>query len=267
VRCENVTVQKVTIVNPADSPNTDGINPDSCRYVHISDCHIDVGDDCITLKSGIETEAEDKRGPTENVTITNCTMAHGHGGVVLGSEMSGDVRNVVISNCVFIGTDRGIRIKTRRGRGGVIEDVRVSNIVMRDVLVPFTVNLYYHFLAKGNAVVADRSARPVDAGTPRVRRIRFGDITADDAHYAAAFLYGLPESPIEDVTFRDVAIRMSEDARSGMAEDLDDLEPMSRAGFIARNVRGLRLDGVEVRGQAGAAFIFENVEQRPAARA
>jgi hypothetical protein len=138
---------------------------------------------------------------------------------------------------------------------------------MRDVLVPFTVNLYYHFLAKGNAVVADRSARPVDAGTPRVRRIRFGDITADDAHYAAAFLYGLPESPIEDVTFRDVAIRMSEDARSGMAEDLDDLEPMSRAGFIARNVRGLRLDGVEVRGQAGEPFIFDNVEQRPAARA
>jgi len=267
VRCENVTVQKVTIVNPADSPNTDGINPDSCRYVHISDCHIDVGDDCITLKSGIETEAADKRGPTENVTIANCTMAHGHGGVVLGSEMSGDVRNVVISNCVFIGTDRGIRIKTRRGRGGVVEDVRVSNIVMRDVLVPFTVNLYYHFLAKGNAVVADRSARPVDAGTPRVRRIRFGDITADDAHYAAAFLYGLPESPIEDVTFRDVAIRMSEDARSGMAEDLDDLEPMSRAGFIARNVRGLRLDGVEVRGQAGEPFIFENVEQRREARA
>jgi len=267
VRCENVTVQKVTIINPADSPNTDGINPDSCRYVHISDCHIDVGDDCITLKSGIETEAADKRGPTENVTITNCTMAHGHGGLVLGSEMSGDVRNVVISNCVFIGTDRGIRIKTRRGRGGVVEDVRVSNIVMREVLVPFTVNLYYHFLAKGNAVVADRSARPVDAGTPRVRRIRFGDITADHAHYAAAFLYGLPESPIEDVTFRDVAIRMSEDARSGMAEDLDDLEPMSRAGFIARNVRGLRLDAVEVRGQAGEAFIFENVEQRPAARA
>jgi polygalacturonase len=99
VRCENVTVHRVTIKNPADSPNTDGINPDSCRYVHISDCHIDVGDDCITIKSGIETEAEDKRGPCENITITNCTMAHGHGGVVLGSEMSGDVRSVVISNC------------------------------------------------------------------------------------------------------------------------------------------------------------------------
>jgi polygalacturonase len=252
VRCENVTVHKVTIVNPADSPNTDGINPDSCRYVHISDCHIDVGDDCITLKSGNELERPDKRGPCENITITNCTMAHGHGGVVLGSEMSGDVRNVVISNCVFTATERGIRMKTRRGRGGVIEDVRVSNIVMRDVLVPFTVNLYYH-------VAADPVARPVDAGTPRVRGIHFGEITAEDAHYAAAFLYGLPESPIEDVTFRDVAIRMSPNAGAGLAEHLDDLEPMSRAGFIARNVKGLHLQGVEISGQAGEAFDLRDV--------
>ncbi len=259
VRCTNVTVTKVTIRNPADSPNTDGINPDSCRYVHISDCHIDVGDDCITLKSGIETEAADKRGPTENVTITNCTMAHGHGGVVIGSEMSGDVRNVVISNCVFIGTDRGIRIKTRRGRGGVIEDVRVSNIVMRDVLVPFTVNLYYHFLRKGDPVVADKGSRPVDAGTPRVRSIRFGEITAQDAHYAAAYLYGLPEAPIEDISFRDVAIRMSPAAREGVPEHLDDERSMRGAGFIARNVRGLRLDGVEVSGQAGDEFVLQDV--------
>jgi polygalacturonase len=259
VRCENVTVTKVTIVNPGDSPNTDGINPDSCRYVRISDCHIDVGDDCITLKSGIETETPEKRGPCENITITNCTMAHGHGGVVLGSEMSGDVRNVAISNCVFIGTDRGIRIKTRRGRGGVIEDIRVSNIVMRDVLVPFTVNLYYHFLAKGDPIVGDKGARPLDAGTPRVRRVRFSEINAVDAHVAAAFLYGLPEAPIEDIEFRDVAIRMAPEARSGMAEMLDDLEPMSRAGFIARNVRGLRLEGVDISGQLGEPFVLEGV--------
>ena len=259
VRCENVTVHRVTIVNPADSPNTDGINPDSCRYVHISDCHIDVGDDCITLKSGKETEAPDKRGPCENITITNCTMAHGHGGVVLGSEMSGDVRNVVISNCVFTETDRGIRIKTRRGRGGVIEDVRVSNIVMREVLVPFTVNLYYNALSIGDAVIADRRARPVDEGTPRVRRIHFGEITALDAHYAAAYLYGLPEMPIEDVTFRDVSITMSPNAREGVPESLDEERPMRRAGFIARNVRGLRLEDVEVRGQHGDPFVLTDV--------
>jgi polygalacturonase len=259
VRCTNVTVTKVTIRNPADSPNTDGINPDSCRYVHISDCHIDVGDDCITIKSGIETEAADKRGPCENITITNCTMAHGHGGVVIGSEMSGDVRNVVISNCVMTETECGIRIKTRRGRGGVIEDVRATNIVMREVLLPFTVNLFYNAYRKGDPVVTDKRPRPVDTGTPRVRRIRFGEITADDAEYAAAFLYGLPEMPIEDVSFRDVSITMSPNASEGAPRNFDDIAPMRRAGFIARNVRGLQLEGVEVSGQDGEKFVLQDV--------
>ncbi|HYR94614.1 MAG TPA: glycoside hydrolase family 28 protein [Methylomirabilota bacterium] len=259
VRCTNVTVTKVTIRNPADSPNTDGINPDSCRYVHISDCHIDVGDDCITIKSGIETEAADKRGPCENITITNCTMAHGHGGVVIGSEMSGDVRNVVISNCVMTETECGIRIKTRRGRGGVIEDVRASNIVMREVALPFTVNLFYNAYRKGDPVVTDKRARPIDPGTPRVRRIRFGEITAEDAQYAAAFLYGLPEMPIEDVSFRDVSIAMSPHATEGVPRNFDDLAPMRRAGFIAHNVRGLRLDGVDISGQAGERFVLQDV--------
>ncbi|HEV8469647.1 MAG TPA: glycoside hydrolase family 28 protein [Candidatus Limnocylindria bacterium] len=259
VRCENVTVTNVTIFNPADSPNTDGINPDSCRDVRISDCHIDVGDDCITLKSGIETEDPSKRGPCENIAIANCTMAHGHGGVVIGSETSGDVRNVVIANCIFTGTERGIRIKTRRGRGGVVEDVRATNIIMRDVLVPFTMNLYYNFLAKGDAVVADRGPRPVDDGTPRVRRIRFGEITARDAHYAAAFLWGLPEMPIEDVAFSDVTVVMSTDAREGIPEYADGLEPMRGAGFFARNMRGLRLDRVDISGQAGEPFLLRDV--------
>jgi polygalacturonase len=260
VRCENVTIHGVTIRNPADSPNTDGINPDSCRYVHISDCHIDVGDDCITLKSGRETEEPAKRAPLENVTITNCTMVHGHGGVVIGSEMSGDVRSVAISNCVFTGTEIGIRIKTRRGRGGVVEDIRVSNIVMRDVNVPFTMNLFYNVYAHGDTYVTDKSPRAVDDGTPRVRRIRFSDITAEDAHYAAAYLYGLPEMPIEDVSFRDVIVRMSRDARTGLPEHIDDERPMSRAGFIARNMRRLRLDGVDVSGQQGEAFLLSAVE-------
>lgn len=259
VRCENVTVDKVTIVNPADSPNTDGINPDSCRNVHISNCHVDVGDDCITIKSGIETELPDKRAPCENITVTNCTMVHGHGGVVIGSEMSGDVRQVVISNCVFVGTDRGIRMKSRRGRGGVIEDIRVTNVIMRDVLCPFTMNLYYNSRAKGNQDVADKRARPVDAGTPRLRRIHFSHITARDAHYAAAFLYGLPEMPIEDVSFSDVSISMSPNAQPGNPDMADDLDPLCRAGFFARNVRGLCLSGVDITGQSGEKLMLKDV--------
>lgn len=159
LRCENVTVDGITIVNPQDSPNTDGINPDSCHNVHIANCHIDVGDDCIAIKSGTEASDRSALQPCENITVTNCTMLHGHGGVVIGSEMSGSVRNVVISNCVFDGTDRGIRFKSRRGRGGVVEDVRVTNIIMRDVLCPVTVNLYYAVGVWGDPDVADRRPR------------------------------------------------------------------------------------------------------------
>ncbi|MBN2147744.1 MAG: glycoside hydrolase family 28 protein, partial [Anaerolineales bacterium] len=93
VHCQNVTIHAITIINPADSPNTDGINPDSCRLVHISDCYVSVGDDCITIKSGTEYERPDRYAPCRDITITNCTLERGHGGVVIGSEMSGGVKN------------------------------------------------------------------------------------------------------------------------------------------------------------------------------
>jgi len=261
VRCTNVTVDKVTIVNPPDSPNTDGINPDSCRNVHISNCHVDVGDDCVTIKSGVETEAPELRTPCENLTITNCTMVHGHGGVVIGSEMSGGVRNVVIANCVFVGTDRGIRLKSRRGRGGFVEDVRVTNVIMRDVLCPFTMNLFYHIGKKGDPDIADKNARPINDGTPRVRHVHLSHITARGAKIAAGFLYGLPEMPIEDVTLDDVSITMDRNAEAGYADMADDIPQQRAAGLFARNVRGLRLRDVEITNQIGEAFLLGDVGQ------
>ncbi len=256
VRCSNVTIDKVTIFNPQDSPNTDGINPDSCSNVHISNCHIDVGDDCIALKSGTEAEDSDKRAPCENVTITNCTMVHGHGGVVIGSEMSGGVRNVVVSNCVFEGTDRGIRLKSRRGRGGVVEDIRVTNVIMVDVLCPFAVNLYYACGAWGDKVVSDRQPHPVTAGTPCFRRIHLSHITARDAKLAAGFVFGLPEMPVENVSLSDVFVSMAPDAEPGYPEMADDMELMQGAGLVVRNVRGLRLQDVEIVGQQGPALLL-----------
>jgi polygalacturonase len=254
VHCQNVTIHAVTIINPANSPNTDGINPDSCRLVRISDCYVSVGDDCITIKSGTEYEHPDRYAPCRDITITNCTLERGHGGVVIGSEMSGGVKNVVISNCVFIGTDRGIRIKSRRGRGGTIEDIRVSNLIMDGVLCPFTMNLYYHIGERGNLNVSDKNPRSVNDGTPRLRRIHFSHITAREVKHAAGFLYGLAEMPLEDISFTDVSISISEQADSGYPEMADDIPSMSRAGFFIRNVRRIRLDHVEVTGQQGSAF-------------
>jgi len=254
VRCRNLTIHKVTVVNPGDSPNTDGINPDSCRDVRISDCSISVGDDCITLKSGTEAEDPALRVPCENITITNCTMANGHGGVVIGSEMSGDVRNVVITNCVFVGTDRGIRLKSRRGRGGVVEDVRASNIVMTDVLCPLTMNLYYGCGAWGDTTVSDKGARPVSEATPHFRHISLSNITARNTRLAAAFLYGLAEMPLEEITLSDVSVGMAPAAEPGFAEMADGIDEMRRAGIFARNIRGLRLHNVAVSGQLGPAL-------------
>lgn len=259
VRSRRVRVHGVSIRNPPESPTTDGINPDSCSDVIISDCHISVGDDCVTLKSGTEHEREGYRMPCEDIVITNCIMERGHGGVVIGSEMSGSVRNVAISNCVFKGTDRGLRIKTRRGRGGVVERVRASNIVMTDVLCPFTMNMRYHCGgAKGNSYVADREAQPVGPGTPVLRDIAYSNITVHGATLAAAYLDCLPESPAERISFSDISIAMVEGSAAADTpaepEMADNVAPEWRAGFMATQVRNLRLRNVRISGQRGEAF-------------
>ncbi|WP_066310489.1 glycoside hydrolase family 28 protein [Bacillus sp. FJAT-29814] len=257
--CEDVTIDGISIVNPADSPNTDGIDPESCQNIRISNCHIDVGDDCIAIKAGTEDTAE--RVPCENITITNCTMIHGHGGVVFGSEMSGDIRNVTVSNCVFEGTDRGIRFKSRRGRGGVIEDVRVTNIVMKSVICPFIANLYYYWGPRGNdKYVWDKNPYPITEETPAFRRIHFSNITAREVSAAAGFLYGLAERYVEDITFDRVSVHMADDAEPGLPAMMAELEPMKQRGFFCSNVRDIVFNQVTISNHEGPAFIVENGE-------
>jgi polygalacturonase len=227
VRCDGVAVRGVTIDNPDDSPNTDGIDPDSCRNVHISDCHINAGDDCIAIKSGRDRQGRRIGRATENVTITNCTMLHGHAGVAIGSEMSGSVRRVAVSNCVFQGTDRGIRIKSTRGRGGVVEDVRVSNIVMSDIKnEAITLNMFY----------TDAPAEPVSERTPRFRGIHISGVTA--AARQAGTLLGLPEARLEDVT-------------------LDDVDIAADTGLVLRDADQVLLRAVRIRTKSGPAITTE----------
>lgn len=256
VRCRNVRITGITIINPPDGPNTDGINPDSCSQVRISDCYVSVGDDCITIKSGVESERPEWLVPCTDITITNCVLERGHGGVVIGSEMSGGVRNVAISNCIFNGTDRGIRIKSRRGRGGAVEDVLVSNVFMTDVTCPIVMNLYYNCGgSEGDATVSDKGARPADQGTPVIRRIRLSDIVARRVKYAAAFVYGLREMPIEDVVFSNVSIALDPDTtEAGHADFADNLPSMNRAGLFMRNAKAVVLDRVTVEHAKGPAF-------------
>ena len=258
LRCENVSIRGLTVVNPSDSPNTDGIDPESCRNVRISDCHIDVGDDCVAVKAG--TEDADERVPCENVTITGCTMVHGHGGVVLGSEMSGDIRRVAITGCVFDGTDRGVRIKTRRGRGGSVEDVSITGLVMNDVLCPLVVNLMYFCGKDGRApIVSDPNPQPVTERTPHVRRIRMADIVVTNAKSAAACLCGLPEAPLEDISIVNTQIHLVE-AEPQVPVMNAVAKPVTCAGLRADYVRGLHMTDLRIVGARGETIELHDVE-------
>ncbi len=237
VYCDNVTVTGISIKNPDDSPNTDGINPDSCRNVHISDCHISVGDDCITIKSGRDADGRRVGRPCENITVTNCTMLDGHGGVVIGSEMSGGVRKVAISNCIFDGTERGIRIKTTRGRGGAVEDIRVSNIVMSNIRrSPFDLNMFYERVPP----------EPVSERTPVLRNMHFSGVIVKGAP-AAGYMLGLEEMPIENVTFTNISIDAEKgfSCTDGKSIAFHDVQIDTKKGpaLICENIAGLEIEG------------------------
>lgn len=199
VDCENVLIDGVSIVNPKLSPNTDGIDPESCRNVRISNCYISTGDDCIVIKSGYKYIADHPFGVCENITITNCVFGFGHGGVAIGSETAGGVRNVTASNCVCDGTVRGLYIKSARGRGNIIEDIRATNWTMRNLeQEPVILTLAYMGSDPNKAM-------PVDATTPTIRNVYFSNVTAHTAK-RAILIQGLAESPIQNVYFRDIVV-------------------------------------------------------------
>jgi polygalacturonase len=222
---ENITITGITIENPGDSPNTDGIDPSSCRNVHISDCHITVGDDCIVIKSGRDEDGREAGKPTENITITNCTMLKGHGGVVIGSEMSGGVKRISISNCVFEGTDIGIRIKTMRGRGGIVEDVRVSNVIMYDIVNEgILITLRYQ----------PTQPEPVSERTPAVRNVHLSNINIRNAQRPVA-IYGLEERTVSQLSFYDI-------------------RSFSKKGILLENTSGISFHDMEMEISEGSPF-------------
>jgi polygalacturonase len=237
--CDNITIDGVTVMNPI-SPNTDGINPESCSNVHISNCHISVGDDCITIKSGRDADGRQYADPCENITITNCTMLSGHGGVVIGSEMSGSVRKVTISNCVFDGTDRGIRLKSSRERGGIVEEIRVDNIVMKNIQrQAFTFDLYYDkSLPEG----------PVTEKTPCFRNIHISNITGTQVKQAGMIL-GINEMPIDNLTFNNINIEAETGFDISTAKNIEfhnvDISTTKGPSFTVKQASNLMFDNIK----------------------
>jgi polygalacturonase len=240
--CTGVVIRNATVLNDWWAQNGDGIDLDSCRDVLVSDCQVDVGDDAICLKSG-KDEAGRRRGvPTENVRVERCQVRHGHGGVVIGSEMSGGVRNVRVRDCTFHGTDIGLRFKTTRGRGGVVEDVVAENVVMHDIRnAAISLNTYY--------MVKSPAPEPVSERTPTFRQFTFRNITCHGADRPLE-LHGLPEMPVQQITIEHSTLAGTKAAMIAEAREvrLNEVEIVSSEspGLTCTNVSGLQTSGLRV---------------------
>jgi polygalacturonase len=259
VYCKNLEISGVTIINPPDAPNTDGIDIDSCAGVLVQDCTISVGDDGIALKSGSGSDGLRVNRPTRDVTVRNCTVSAGHGGIVIGSETAGGIQQVLTEGCRFIGTDRGIRIKSRRGRGGDMADMVFRNLVMEDNLCPLTINMYYRCGAsQEDNQLFSQTAGPLGPGTPSVRNIHISGIRASGCRASAGFVAGLPESPVENLTIEDSVFSTNE--QCGVSADESEMylgiPAVGVRSFRVLNARAPRFQDVQVIGPR-EPFIFQ----------
>jgi polygalacturonase len=209
---EHLTVRNVFVKNPWYAQNGDGIDVESCRNVLIENSVFDVGDDALCIKSGRDAEGRKRAKPTENVIIRGCTVYAAHGGFVIGSEMSGGARNIHVSNCTFIGTDIGLRFKTTRGRGGIVENIFIRDIYMKDI--PAEAILFdMYYMAKDPVALAGEKRelpkvefKPVDETTPQFRNFHISRVYCNGAE-KAIFVRGLPEMHVKDIVLENMVLQ------------------------------------------------------------
>lgn len=210
--CQHLTIRDAFIRNPWNAQNGDGLDLESCQYVDVINTSFDVGDDAICMKAGKNAKAREIAVPTEFVTIKGCTVYHGHGGFVAGSEMSRGLRNIVVSNCTFVGTDIGIRFKSTLGRGGVVEDILLEDIKMIDI--PKQAIL---FTMAYSGALDEKEIIPEDV--PEFRNIYMKNVTCQGCGQAIQ-VDGLKQLPIHDLYFENVDIVARQGIRLQMAEDI-----------------------------------------------
>jgi len=227
--CEDVDIVRVTITAPDDAPNTDAIDPSTSRYVQISDCIIDTGDDNIAIKSGRQDPAHPDAA-CQHISVTGCKFLHGHG-MSIGSETLGGVRDMTVQNCSFENTESGLRIKSSREKGGIVENITYSDITMKNVKAPINITAYYPKVPK------EDTAQPITNSTPKYSKIKISNLTADSSK-SAGVIVGLPEYSIIDVTLENVYI-------------------VAPKGLTIRNAK-VTLKNVKIETQEGPPFILES---------
>jgi len=247
--CENVIIDKVLVRNPSYSQNGDGIDLESCKNSIIVNSTFDCGDDGICIKSGKDEDGRKRARPCENLIVDNCTVFKGHGGFVVGSEMSGGMKNMKISNCNFIGTDVGLRFKSKRGRGGLVENIYIQNISMVDIVTEAILfDLFYGGLsaaesrnnANGEAKEIAEGIPEADEKTPSFKNIYIKDITCVNADRAMYF-NGLPEMNIKNINVENATITSNRGAELAESD-----------GIIFTNIK--------IVNQSGAALMLKNVK-------
>jgi polygalacturonase len=230
--CENVVVTNVTIKAPAGSPNTDAIDPSASQHVLITHCTLDVGDDNVAIKAGHKVAG--RQAASEDIVIRDCTVLHGHG-ISIGSETLGGVRNVKVEHCTFQDTENGIRIKSPRGRGGLVQDISYSDISMKDVAPAITITCYYP------KIPVQDGSQPKTETTPDFRNIRISNLNAQ-CKRDAGVIVGLPESPVAGIVLENVSISAA------------------TTGLLVRNAQDVRLRNAKVSVADGAPFIMQNAQ-------
>jgi polygalacturonase len=209
---EQLTVRNITVRNPWYAQNGDGIDVESCKNVLIENSVFDVGDDALCMKSGRDAAGRQRAMPTENVTIRNCTVYASHGGFVIGSEMSGGARNMDISNCTFIGTDIGLRFKTTRGRGGVVENIRIKDIYMKDIVGEAILFDMYYMAQDPIALNGEKRElpkaefKPVDETTPQFKNFHISNVYCNGAA-KAIFVRGIPEMHVKNIVLENMVLQ------------------------------------------------------------
>ena len=256
---KNLTLKKIHIENPYTAPNTDGIDVDSCEDVKIVDCFVSVGDDGICIKSGSGPDGIRVNRPTVGVEIKGCTVRDAHGGIVIGSETAAGMSKIHASDCDVSGTDRGIRIKSRRGRGGDINDIELKNLVMNDTLCPIAMNMYYKCgITDTKSPLFSLEKQPVTSETPRIHNVKIIGCKGTGCKASAGFIVGLPEMPIDNLEIRDCYFTTDENSdRSPMESDMFyGLPEVTVKSFRVRNAPGAKFENVKIEGPK-ETFIFE----------
>lgn len=250
--CENVIIDGIMVRNPYYSQNGDGLDLESCVNSIVVNTSFDVGDDAICIKSGKNEDGRRRGRPTVNLIVDNCKVFRGHGGFVVGSEMSGGVRNILVSNCQFMGTDVGLRFKAGRGRGGVVENIHIRDINMFNITTEsFVFDLYYGGKSASEALldnegkVVEEVLPPVDETTPAFQDIYVKNVVSRNARRAMYF-NGLPEKNIRNIHVENMIVTSLLGAELSESENifLKDIyiAPERGPALILNNVKDLKVE-------------------------